>query len=51
MEQMKIKTFPLRMTDKLNHELKMVAARENVPMQRWIMEAIAEKLAKQDKAV
>lgn len=51
MEQMKIKTFPLRMTDKLNQELRIVAAKENTTMHKWIMEAIAEKLAKCDKAV
>jgi predicted transcriptional regulator len=51
MENLKIKTFPLKMSDKLNHNLKMLAAKRNVPLQRWIMEAIAEKLSKEERAV
>jgi predicted HicB family RNase H-like nuclease len=50
MERLKIKTFPLKMSDKLNHNLKVLAAKQNVPLQTWIMEAITARI-NQDKAV
>lgn len=50
-EQLKVKTFPLRMSDKLNHNLKVLAAKRNVPLQAWIMEAVQEKMNKESKAV
>ena len=51
MERLKIKTFPLKMSDNLNHNLKVLAAKQNVPLQTWIMEAIADKMNGTNKAV
>lgn len=50
-ERLKIKTFPLKMSDKLNHNLKVLAAQQNIPLQTWIMEAIAARMNQDNKAV
>ncbi len=50
-EDLKVKTFPLRMSSELNYELKVVVTRKDVTLHSWIMEAIAEKLSKEERAV
>lgn len=42
---MKLKTYPLKLIDTMNLEVKVLAAKENLSMQDWMVKAIAEKIA------
>lgn len=48
-EDLMVKTFPLRMSNDLNYKLKVVTTRKEVTLHAWIMEAIAEKLSKEEQ--
>lgn len=41
---MKLKTYPLKMVEEMNAEVKVMAARDRISMQDWIVRAIAEKI-------
>lgn len=47
---MTVKTYPLKLVQTMNLEVKVMAARADVSMQEWMVKAIAEKLER-DKAV
>jgi hypothetical protein len=41
-----IKTYPLKLVDTMNVDVKVLAAKENVTMQDWMVKAISEKIEK-----
>lgn len=41
---MKLKTYPLKLVDTMNQDVKILAAKENLSMQDWMVKAIAEKI-------
>jgi hypothetical protein len=47
---MTVKTYPLKMAETTNIEVKVMAARSNVTMQEWMLRAISEKIER-DRAV
>lgn len=48
---MTFKTYPLKMIDTMNLDVKILAAKENISMQDWMVKAIAEKIERQKEAV
>lgn len=49
-DEVRVKNFPVKMSPQLNQIVKVTAAKENVSMHHWVMQAIIEKLER-DKAV
>lgn len=48
---MKLKTYPLKLVEDMNKEVKILAAKEDISMQDWMVKAISEKIERErDKA-
>lgn len=41
---MKLKTYPLKLVESMNVDVKILAAKENLSMQDWMVKAISEKI-------
>lgn len=46
---MAIKTYPLKLEENVNFEVKVMAAKERVSMQEWIATAVKEKIERDDE--
>lgn len=48
---MTVKTYPLKLVEQMNLDVKVMAAKKKVSMQEWMVMAIAEKIERDNRAV